>query len=87
MKKFSSWRKLRKDAREKREASSEDILAFIEELKPYLGEPDDFIDGEPAWSGERYKLAYRDYLKDTNKAEYEEYLKLLAESEQSDSNS
>ncbi len=48
-----------------REVQKQQLLAFFEEdLRPYLGEPTTYRDGEPCWRGEEFRTAYAQYRKD-----------------------
>lgn len=42
-------------------------------LIPYLGEPDTIVDGEPGWTGIKYKRALKQYLLENDPEGYEEY--------------
>ena len=42
-------------------------------LIPYLGEPDTIVDGEPGWTGLKYKRALKQYLLENDPEGYEEY--------------
>ncbi len=66
------------DMRKEHDQMTSDLIKSLEQLKPYLGEPDAYQNGQPAWSGRTIKQAQINLMKHQGDEGYKELEALLA---------
>jgi hypothetical protein len=54
---FKSPSKRRAEKKQREQKAHQEQLDAINSLRPFLGEPDNYVDGEPAWLGSTWKKA------------------------------